>query len=426
MATVEPRPRHARPTLELSRVRAAQAELERLFVEHGERVQAICAAILGNRHEAEDAAQQVFVAALHALRGGTVPRDAGAWLATIARHESWARARYRSPVALHEELPDVRQEDPAAAVVRRAELAEAWRAIAELPPAQREALLLREMRGLGYEELAESMRLSRGSVRSLLSRARHTLRMRIEQGAAALAGAQWLNLLTRLFGETSNPALSSATRTAAAGLGALAITGGAIVAPTLTGHPHAHADTGGVRSTADVQTAAAHAGLVAVTYQPFAAPGEQSNLGTHRRHHSKAGSDDRGQHGESGGTSGDQRGRDDGGSAALNGEGSSGGGSHDGSSGSSDGGSGSTGSRSDGDGGHGGGGTRITSGSGGGSGGSSEGSSDSSAGSDSRGSTSGPSTIVLSETNGGDNVDTSSLDGSGGSGSGGGGGGEGF
>lgn len=226
MATLEPRPRAAAPE-----------DLERLYVEHGERVYAVCASIVRNRQEAEDAAQQVFVSALRALRGGTVPRDAGAWLTTIARHESWARARRRPPGPLQSELPDRSQEDPAAAVVRRAELADAWRGIAELPPAQQKALLLREVRGLGYDELAEDLRLSRASVRSLLRRARHTLRMRLEQGAAALSGAQWLSMLARLSGDTSSPALSSATRTAAVGLGALALTGGAVVAPRLTHHP---------------------------------------------------------------------------------------------------------------------------------------------------------------------------------------------
>lgn len=48
-------------------------ELERLYIEHGEQVRGICGSILRNRHEAEDAAQQVFVAAFRALRGGTVP-----------------------------------------------------------------------------------------------------------------------------------------------------------------------------------------------------------------------------------------------------------------------------------------------------------------------------------------------------------------
>jgi len=190
MATVDPRPRLARPA-----ARAARAKLERLYIEHGERVQAICASILRDRHEAEDAAQQVFVSALRALRAGTVPRDAGAWLATIARHESWTRARREPPAALHEGIEDRAQQDPPTIVARRAELAETWQTIAGLPPSQRDALLLREVRGLGYDELADDLRVSRASVRSLLSRARHTLRLRLEKGAAALTGAQWLNML---------------------------------------------------------------------------------------------------------------------------------------------------------------------------------------------------------------------------------------
>ncbi len=216
-------------------------ELERLYSEHGGQVRTICGSILRNRQEAEDAAQQVFVAALRALRGGTVPRDAAAWLATIARHESWARAR-RSPVAaLPEGLEDRAQEDPATAVVRRAELAETWKTIAGLPSSQREALLLREVRGLGYDELAEDLGLSRASVRSLLSRARTNLRMQLERGAAVFTGAQWLNVLARLFDSASSPALPSATRAAAVGLGALAIAGGAVVGSEPTHHAPAGA-----------------------------------------------------------------------------------------------------------------------------------------------------------------------------------------
>ncbi len=209
-----------------------------------------------------------------------MPRDAGAWLATIARHESWARSRHQPPVPLHVELPDLAQEDPAAIVVRRAELTEAWRTIAELPRAQREALLLREVRGLGYDEVAADLRLSHASVRSLLSRARRTLRMQLEKDAGALTGAQWLNLLTRLFGDTSNPALSSATRTAAIGLGTLAITGGAIVAPPLARHPHQPAVTRVTRPAANVQTAARRSVVIAaIAVRPSAVTGEHSDLG---------------------------------------------------------------------------------------------------------------------------------------------------
>ena len=216
------------------------AQLEHLYEEHGDRVRAICLALLRDRHEAEDAAQQVFLSALRSLHNGTVPRDPGAWLATISRHECWARAGRPAAAPLHAGLHDVNAEDPSASAVRRLELAETWRTIAALPGRQRDVLLLREVRGLGYHELAEGLQLSQPSVRSLLTRARRTLRAQLERGAAVLTGGPWLKVSARLFGDGSNPALSSITRTAAVGLGAVALTGGAVVVPRLATHPHAH------------------------------------------------------------------------------------------------------------------------------------------------------------------------------------------
>lgn len=218
----------------------ARAQLECLYREHAQRVFAICASVLRNRHEAEDAAQQVFLSAFRALLRGSEPADPSAWLATIARNESWSRARREPIVPLQPELRDVTQEDPSTVVVRRGELAGVWQAIEALPASQRTALLLREVRGLGYDELVAELELSHPSVRSLLNRARRTLRGRLEKGAAALTGAPWLNLFARIFGDASSPVLSSASRTAAVGLGAIAISGGAVIAPSLTGPARHH------------------------------------------------------------------------------------------------------------------------------------------------------------------------------------------
>jgi DNA-binding CsgD family transcriptional regulator len=177
---------------------------------------------------------------LRSLHRGTVPRDAGAWLATISRHECWARSRRPAVAPLHAGLHDVKAEDPSATALGRAELDETWRSVAGLPDRQREVLLLREVRGLGYDELAENLQLSRPSVRSLLTRARRTLRAQLERGAAVLTGGQWLNAFGRLFGDGSNPAISPVARTAAVGLGAVALTGGAVVAPHLVAPSHPH------------------------------------------------------------------------------------------------------------------------------------------------------------------------------------------
>jgi DNA-binding CsgD family transcriptional regulator len=134
----------------------------------------------------------------------------------------------------------VKAEDPSATALGRAELDETWRSVAGLPDRQREVLLLREVRGLGYDELAENLQLSRPSVRSLLTRARRTLRAQLERGAAVLTGGPWLNAFGRLFGDGSNPAISPVARTAAVGLGAVALTGGAVVAPHLVAPSHPH------------------------------------------------------------------------------------------------------------------------------------------------------------------------------------------
>ena len=213
-------------------------ELDDLYRTNAAQVYGICRSILRDHQEAEDAAQQVFVSAFRALLGGTEPRDPCAWLATIARNESWARARPQQTVSLNPELQDAAQEDPATLVARRGELAGLWGAIESLPKSQRDVLLLREVRGLSYDELVIDLELSHPSVRSLLNRARHTLRTQLQRGSTALGGAPWLNLVARVFGDGSSPALSSASRTAAVGLGALALTGGAALVPGSEQLPH--------------------------------------------------------------------------------------------------------------------------------------------------------------------------------------------
>jgi RNA polymerase sigma factor (sigma-70 family) len=217
---------------------AAPAVVESLYREHGARVLAVCRGLLRDRGEAEDAAQQVFVSALCALTRGTEPRDPEAWLVTIARRECWARGRNRMIVDGGEERVQAAGEDTLAAVIRREELGATWSAIAGLPSAQRQAFLLREVRGLHYGELAAGLRLSEPSVRSLLNRARRTLRMSLERTAAALNGVSWLSALARLLADGTNSTVSAAGRTAAVGLGALALGSGTLAVDRLM--PHAH------------------------------------------------------------------------------------------------------------------------------------------------------------------------------------------
>jgi RNA polymerase sigma-70 factor (ECF subfamily) len=82
-------------------------------------------------------------------------------------------------------LADVAASTPdAAAVAERAELDAALRAaIAELPDDRRLVLVLRDVEGLSYEQIAEALALDPGTVRSRLHRARMQLKEKLERFA---------------------------------------------------------------------------------------------------------------------------------------------------------------------------------------------------------------------------------------------------
>jgi RNA polymerase sigma factor (sigma-70 family) len=219
--------------------REASDWIDLLYREHGRRVQAICTSLLRDRVEAEDAAQQTFLSAYRARLKGSDPRDSAAWLATIARNECWHRSRTAAPPAPETpvELPGPGA-DPPDEVIQRAELTAVWDAISDLPDSQREALLLREIRGLSYDQVAESLEMSRPSVRALLSRARQRLHAQVRRGLAALGGMPGLEPLMRLLATGgSDSAVSTAAKAAAVGVGATAILGGALAVPRLISDP---------------------------------------------------------------------------------------------------------------------------------------------------------------------------------------------
>ena len=166
---------------------AAGARLARLFAEHGRMVLGLCRVMLGDPHEAEDATQQTFLSAYRSLLAGVQPVDAAAWLAAIARNECRARTRKRNvvPLPLDGDLaspvPDV-----ADVAGEREEVGEITAAIAALPPRQREALVLRYYADLSEAEIAESMGISRGAVKSHTARGIAALREHL--GAGSMGG----------------------------------------------------------------------------------------------------------------------------------------------------------------------------------------------------------------------------------------------
>jgi len=190
------------------------------LLEHREFVARLCRILLRDAEESEDASQQVFLNAYQALGEGVTPLNARAWLAQIARNECRSRVRR---VAAHPEAP-LRETlpngdlDPAEAAEQRALIARLRRELAALPERQREALLLREFRGLSYEELAAAMDETGPAVESLLQRARRRLVSRLEEARRPFVSAtlvvDWIrNAVSRL---SPGPAATEAVATGGA------------------------------------------------------------------------------------------------------------------------------------------------------------------------------------------------------------------
>ena len=148
----------------------------------------LCLRMLGSPQGAEDATQEAFLSAYRSvgrLRGSNVR----AWLFRIAANaciDELRRRRRQPQLSLDAPSPENKPErplevaDPAAGPERmalRGELCEALQAeLLRLPPDQRLAVVLCDVEGLRYEEIAVSMGSSLGTVRSRISRGRARLR----------------------------------------------------------------------------------------------------------------------------------------------------------------------------------------------------------------------------------------------------------
>lgn len=142
----------------------------------------LCLRMLGDPHAAEDATQEAFISAFKGVgrfRGGSFR----AWLFTIAANASRDRLRTlrRRPAVSLDALTvdmdvDCRQPSPEDYAMGRERGEEIARALDALPPEMRLAVILRDIEGLEYEEIARITSSSMGTVKSRISRGRERLR----------------------------------------------------------------------------------------------------------------------------------------------------------------------------------------------------------------------------------------------------------
>ena len=139
-------------------------------------VYAYCARMLGDRDEAEDAAQETFIHALRDAPGLRSPERFRGWLFGIARHRVMMILRERRKAMLEKFDDDVWDDETPLTMAERSEIQLNVRtAVAALSPAYREVVLLRDFQHLSYAEIAIATESTEIAVKSRLHKARKAL-----------------------------------------------------------------------------------------------------------------------------------------------------------------------------------------------------------------------------------------------------------
>ena len=165
----------------LARLKAGDiAALEEVFDTYGDRVFSVCFGILANRADAEDASQEVFLRAFHQAAKFSGRSRYSTWLLRLAANLTLNRAkastrRRRISEPLVEDAVSAAPNPDSEALARERQDAVA-RLLQQVPLKQRQVLVLREMEGLSYAELAHVLGVPVGTVTSRLVRGRETLR----------------------------------------------------------------------------------------------------------------------------------------------------------------------------------------------------------------------------------------------------------
>jgi RNA polymerase sigma factor (sigma-70 family) len=151
-----------------------ETAFEEIVRRYGKPLTRYAASIVGGR--SEDVTQDAFSKALLALRRDDAEIELRPWLFRIVRNTALNDLRDSppSPEVLAEAIAGGR--NPAEELERREELADLMQRLRALPEPQRAAIVMRELEGLGHEEIAAALGLTGGGARQAIYRARRTLR----------------------------------------------------------------------------------------------------------------------------------------------------------------------------------------------------------------------------------------------------------
>jgi RNA polymerase sigma-70 factor (ECF subfamily) len=169
MSSTRPAPREGVPTW------------DQVVHEHSGRVFRLAYRLTGNRHDAEDLTQEVFVRVFRSLDSYT-PGTFEGWLHRITTNLFLDQARRKARIRFDAFADDAETRLPSRAVTPDTSVMDGVfdddveSALADLPPDFRAAVVLCDVEGLSYEEIADVLDLKLGTVRSRIHRGRTMLR----------------------------------------------------------------------------------------------------------------------------------------------------------------------------------------------------------------------------------------------------------
>jgi RNA polymerase sigma-70 factor (ECF subfamily) len=177
--------------------RGEAAAFERLVAERAGDVYALLYRLTSDAEEARDLTQETFLRAFQSIARFRGEADLKTWIYRIAVNQArnrwrWWRRRRRDVTVsldapdnwreqtLESRLPNLDAPNPEQATLAHEREARLHDALQSLRPAYREAVILRDVEGFSYDEIAATLEISIGTVKSRLSRGRLELRTKLE------------------------------------------------------------------------------------------------------------------------------------------------------------------------------------------------------------------------------------------------------
>ena len=155
---------------------------EALLKAHSRKIYNLCYRFTGRVEEAEDVTQEVFIKVFQTLKSYHAAQGSfGTWLNRVARNhlvDHYRRARKdRVTSSLEDELPEAEQQpsphmEPTGQVESRERREVLQQGLDKLSPDLREAVILRDLHDLDYEEIAQVLSVPQGTVKSRINRGR--------------------------------------------------------------------------------------------------------------------------------------------------------------------------------------------------------------------------------------------------------------